>query len=350
MSKTWVHWVLGAAVGALATLFLVGLRGGGSAGGSGLDPAAQADVLARVGGAAITRAEVEENAGGQLSQLRQQIYDITEQSLGRTIDGKLLDLAAGERGMDRDAFLAAVIDSSPPEPTEAQVDSVYEAFRDRINAPKDSVAPQIVAFLVNQARRARFDSLLASLREEYDVVNLLEPPRTEVAATGPAQGPEDAPVTIVEFSDFECPFCRRIHPTLKQVMESYEGKVRLVYRQLPLTSIHANAMKAAEASLCAHEQGQFWAMHDAMFEGEGGLAVASLKATAADIGLDAEAFARCLDSGEMTDAVEADLEAARELGLSGTPALFINGRYLSGAQPYETIARVIDDELRRSGA
>jgi len=308
------------------------------------------DVLARVNGEEITRAEVEETAGGQLAQLRQQIYDLTEQSLGRTIDGKLIDLAAAERGLERDAFLAAVVDSNPPEPTQAQVDSVYEEFRDRINQPKEQVEPQIQAFLVNQVRRARYDSLLASLRDEYDVVNLLEPPRMQVAAVGPARGPENAPVTIVEFSDFECPFCKRIHPTLKQVLDTYEGKVRLVFRHLPLTSIHPNAQKAAEASLCAGEQGQFWAMHDAMFEGTGGLAVASLKATAADIGLDTEAFAQCLDSGDKADEVAVDLEVARGLGLSGTPALFINGRYLSGAQPYETIARVIDDELRRSGA
>ena len=350
MSKNWRHWVLGALVGAITTLFLVGLAGRRSPGGTGPDQVARAEVLARVAGDDITRAEVEENAGGQLSQLRQQIFDITDQSLARTIDGKLLDLAAEKRGLDREAFLAAVIDSNPPEPAAAQVDSVYEEFRDRINAPKDSVAPQIQAFLVNQARRARFDSLLASLRDEYEVVNLLEPPRTDVAAAGPAQGPEDAPVTIVEFSDFECPFCKRIHPTLKQVMDAYDGKVRLVYRQLPLTSLHPNAQKAAEASLCAHDQGKFWAMHDAMFESSGGLAVASLKATAADIGLDTAEFARCLDSGEKADEVATDLAAARELGLSGTPALFINGRYLSGAQPYETIARVVDDELRRAGA
>jgi protein-disulfide isomerase len=336
-----------------AGLFAWGLATmSGGPGAPGASPAATggADVLARVNGEEITRAEVEENAGGQLAQLRQQIYDLTEQSLDRTIDGKLLDLAAEGQGLERDAFLAAVVDSNPPEPTQAQIDSVYEAFRDRINQPKEQVEPQIQAFLVNQARRARYDSLIASLRAEYDVVNLLEPPRTEVAAVGPAQGPEDAPVTIVEFSDFECPFCKRIHPTLKQVLDTYEGKIRLVYRHLPLTNIHPNAQKAAEASLCAHEQGEFWAMHDAIFEGTGGLAVASLKATAADIGLDTEAFAQCLDSGDKADEVAADMAVARELGLSGTPALFINGRYLSGAQPYETIARVIDDELRRAGA
>lgn len=308
------------------------------------------DVLARIGGQEITRAEVEESAGPQLVQLRQQMFDLTEQSLARTIDGKLLDLEAEKSGLDRDGLLAAVIDSSPPVPTAAQIDSVYEELRDRMNAPRDSMAPQIEAFLVNQGRRARYDSLLKALRTEYEVVNYLEPQRMEVAATGPGKGPENAPVTIVEFSDFECPFCKRIHPTLQQVMETYEGEVRLVYRQFPLNSIHPNAQKAAEASLCADAQGKFWEMHDEMFEGSGVLSVAGLKATAAEIGLDTEAFATCLDSGEYADEVAADAAAAQQLGLGGTPALFINGRYLSGAQPFEAIARVIDDELQRSGA
>ncbi|MFO7588726.1 MAG: thioredoxin domain-containing protein [Gemmatimonadota bacterium] len=348
MSGRTIVYLLGLVAVALFTWGIARTTGAPGAGPSGA--ASGAEVLARVGGEEITRADVEESAGPQLVQLRQQMFDLTEQSLARTIDGKLLDLEAEKRGLDRDGLLAAVIDSTPPEPTEAQIDSVYEEFRDRVNAPRDSVAPQIAAFLANQARRARYDSLLRALRSEHDVVNYLEPPRVDVAAVGPAKGPEDAPVTIVEFSDFECPFCLRIHPTLQRVMEEYEGRVRLVYRQFPLTSIHPNAWKAAEASLCANDQGKFWELHDAMFAQPGGLDVASLKVKAADLGLDTEAFAACLDSGERADQVAADFEAGQDLGVSGTPALFINGRYLTGAQPFEVIARIIDDELRRAGA
>ena len=311
---------------------------------------ADSDVLAVVGGEEITRNEVETNAGRQLTQLRQQMFDLTEQSLNRTIDGKLLDLAAENRGLERDSFVAFVVETDLPVPTEAEIDSVYEEAAARINAPRDSVAPQIEAFLQNQTRRARYDSLLGALRDEYEVVNYLEPPRFDVEATGPALGPESAPVTIVEFSDFECPFCLRIHPTLKQVMEEYDGQVRLVFRQFPLNAIHPNAQKAAEASLCADAQGKFWEMHDAMFENPRELAVTDLKTRAAEIGLDEQAFATCLDSGEFADEVTADLNAGRALGVSGTPALYINGRYLSGAQPFDVIARIIDDELLRKKA
>jgi protein-disulfide isomerase len=348
MNSRTVLYILGLAVVALFTWGIATSTRGGDKGGA--TPTTAVDVLATVDGDEISRNEVETTAGPQLFQLRSQIYDLTDQALKQTIDGKILDLEAGKNGLDRDGFVAAVIDSNPPVATEAQIDSVYEAFKDRIDQPRDVIAPQIEAFLLNQARQARFDSLVSALRDEYDVVNYLEPPRFEVAATGPAKGPESAPVTIVEFSDFECPFCKRIYPTLNQVMDEYDGRVRLVFRQFPLLALHPNAQKAAEASLCADEQGHFWELHDAIFEGSGGLGVASLKARAAEIGLDEDAFGTCLDSGRFAEQVAADVTAGRALGVSGTPALFINGRYLSGAQPYDVIARVIEDELERGGA
>jgi protein-disulfide isomerase len=336
---------------AVVALFTWGIASSNRGSTSALAPAsASGDVLAVVGGEEITRSEVETNAGGQLTQLRQQIFDLTEQSLNQTIDGKLLDLEAESRGLERDSFITSIVETDLPVPTDAQIDSVYEEAAARINAPRDSVAPQIEAFLQNRTRRARYDSLISALRDEYEVRNYLEPPRFEVEATGPAKGPDNAPVTIVEFSDFECPFCLRINPTLKQVMEEYEGQVRLVFRQFPLNNIHPNAQKAAEASLCADAQGRFWEMHDAMFDNPRELAVADLKTRAAEIGLDEEAFATCLDTGEFADKVTADLNAGRALGVSGTPALYINGRFLSGAQPFEVISRVIEDELQRGGA
>lgn len=336
---------------AVVALFTWGLARSTGSGGTGAVPAASVGggVLATVGDEEITRNEVETNAGAQLAQLRSQIYDLTEQALRQTIDGKILELEAEKLGVDRDELVSAVVDSNPPVVTAAQIDSVYEQFRDQLDQPREAVGPQIEAFLVNQARRARFDSLISALREEYEVVSYLDPPRFEVAATGPALGPESAPVTIVEFSDFECPFCLRIHPTLKQVMEDYDGRVRLVFRQFPLNALHPHAQKAAEASLCANEQGKFWEMHDAMFDNPRQLSVSDLKLRAAEIGLDLRAFETCLDTGEFAEQVAADVAAGRALGVSGTPALFINGRYLSGAQPFDVIARVIDDELQRGG-
>jgi len=152
-------------------------------------------------------------------------------------------------------------------------------------------------------------------------------------------------VTIVEFSDFECPYCSRVIPALEQVLDTYGDQVRLVFRQFPLNNIHPNAQKAAEASLCANDQGKFWEMHDLMFKEQRSLELEQLKEKAARLELDVEAFNECVDSSKYAEAVMSDQEAASRVGVSGTPALFINGRFLSGAQPYEQLAVVIDAEL-----
>lgn len=182
-----------------------------------------------------------------------------------------------------------------------------------------------------------------------DIHRLLpEPVRVAVEATGPGRGPENAPIKIVEFSDFQCPFCVRFVPVLEQVISKYGDKVRLVFRQFPL-SAHPQAFKAAEASLCANDQGKFWDLHEAMFENQQQLQVDNLKAKATALGMNAEQFNSCLDSGKFSASVQADIQAGIQAGVLGTPALFINGRFISGAVPLDQITKIIDDELRRNG-
>jgi len=234
--------------------------------------------------------------------------------------------------------------------TQLEIDRFYEQRKDQIPQSKEEVAPQIRRYLEQTRKQGLFAKMVDELRAEHEPEILLDPMRIEVSeADSPAKGPESAPVTIVEFSDFQCPFCSKIIPTLDRVTKDYADTVRLVFRQFPLHSLHPEAQKAAEASLCAHEQGEFWAMHDAMFEDQEALGLADLKATAKTLGLDSTTFDDCLDSGKHADQVEADLEAGLAAGVSGTPALFINGRFLSGAQAYDEIAKVIDDELLRAG-
>ena len=315
-----------------------------------LPQATQGEVLATVDGYEITRQEVEEIAPDQFIQANQQLHDLTERALSQAIETKLLDFQAEKEGLDVDGLVAREVLSKLPEPTEQQIDSIYNVYREQLNnAPRDSVTPQIVDFLNRQQRSVGMQVYLAQLRAQYDVRNLLEPARIEVEATGPSRGPEDAPITLVEFSDFECPFCVRVLPTLDQVQEAYGDQVRIVYRQFPLNAIHRNAQLSAEASLCAHAQGKFWEMHDAIFEARGKADSDGLKTMAADLGLDSEVFDGCLDSREFRDQVAADMEAGRQAGVTGTPALFINGRFLSGAQPFNVVSRVIDDELTRVG-
>jgi len=174
------------------------------------------------------------------------------------------------------------------------------------------------------------------------------PARTEIATAGyPTRGPATAPITIVEFSDFECPFCGRLFPTLKAVENLYVGRVRIVYRQFPLRRIHPLAQKAAEASLCANEQRRFWEMHDSLFGDQEHLTVDALKARAVTLKLDTAAFNSCLDSGRQMAAIDKDLAEGAKAGITGTPTMFINGRMMVGAQPFAAIQAVIEEELQQ---
>jgi protein-disulfide isomerase len=233
--------------------------------------------------------------------------------------------------------------------TDADVDAFYEQNKAQIPRPKEQVAAQIKSYLEQQNQQKARGDYFKTLEAKYKVDYKLEPIRVDVAATGPAKGPANAPVTIVEFSDFQCPFCSRLTPTLKQVEEKYGDKVRVVFRQYPLP-FHQNAQKAAEASLCALDQGKFWELHDAMFSNQQELGVDQLKAKAASLGLNADKFNKCLDSGEKAAAIQADVKAGSAAGVNGTPAMFINGRFINGAVPIDQITTVIDDELRRAGS
>jgi protein-disulfide isomerase len=161
----------------------------------------------------------------------------------------------------------------------------------------------------------------------------------------PVKGGEDAAITIVEWSDFQCPFCRRVGPTLARLEKEYGDRIRIVFKHLPLP-MHTRAPAAHAAAEAAHRQGRFWEMHDRIFSDPSKLADAQLTAYARDIGLDVERFERDRVSAEVRSRIEADVAQAGELGVTGTPSFFINGRFLSGAQPYESFKRVIDEELR----
>ncbi len=307
------------------------------------------EVLGVVGGEEITEKDVEEAVSAQLEEIKRQRHALLEQGLAQLVSAKLIALEARAQGLSSEELLAREVEGKVSDPTDADVDAFYTQNQARIRQPKEQVADQIRGYLRGRGEQQAREELEKRLREKYAVRTYFEPLRVEVASEGfPAYGPQDAPVTIVEFSDFQCPYCSRVNPTLAQVKQNYGGKIRLVFRQFPLP-IHSDAQKAAEASLCAYEQGKFWEMHDAMFASQRQLGVDQLKAKAAELGLDAEAFGACLDGGEYADEVAKDLAAGQEAGVTGTPAMFVNGRFINGAVPYEDIARVIDDELSREG-
>jgi protein-disulfide isomerase len=302
-------------------------------------------VLAIVGEAQVTEAEVSELMSSQLMKVEQERYELLKQGLDRLVADRLVEMEAKKLGITKEELFAQEVEAKVDQPTQDEIDAFYEERKARIKKPKEEVEGQIRDYLLQQRQAVVNESFVAGLKKSYGYQLLLEPIRIDVASEGfPAKGPEGAPVTIVEFSDFECPYCARVNPALDQVVKKYGDKVRLVFRQFPL-NIHANAQKAAEASLCARDQGKFWEMHDAMFKEQRSLGVEQLKEKAARLDLDAETFNECLDSSRYAEAVVADLQAGSAVGVTGTPAFFINGRFISGAQPYADIAKLIDEEL-----
>ena len=334
--------VLAAALGVLPACAQQKAAAAGSMSGSN-------QVLAVVDGKPITEADVRQANADQFKALdreyAQNVHQLMENSLDQAVQDRLLEAEAASRHMTKDQLLAEI---KPATVTDAEVDAFYEQNKAQIPRPKDQVAGQIKTYLEQQGQQKARNEYFKTLEAKYKVEMKMEPIRVDVAATGPAKGPASAPVTIVEFSDFQCPFCSRLTPTLAEVEKKYGDKVRVVFRQYPLP-FHQNAQKAAEASLCAADQGKFWELHDAMFGNQGELGVDQLKAKAASLGLNADKFNKCLDSGEKNATIQADIKAGSAAGVNGTPAMFINGRFINGAVPIDQITTVIDDELRRAG-
>ena len=341
----------------LALLGLVGFVLPACAGekSAAVKPAAAANdkstPVAEVNGKTVTMADLETLLAPQLAKLDQQRQQLLEQGLDRLVEQKLMEAEAAARGIDVLALQQSEIQDKIGEVTDAEVSAWYQENQARLQGrPLEQIAPQVKQFLAQQRGQAAQETFIKALRAKYKTRILMDVARIEVAEkASPAKGgPVGSPVTIIEFSDFQCPFCSRVIPSLDQAKATYGDKLRLVFRQFPL-SIHPQAPKAAEAALCANEQGKFWEMHDAMFGNQQKLAVADLKATAGGLGLDQAKFDACLDGGSMAEIVARDTADGSAAGVSGTPALFVNGRFINGAVPYEELAKVINDELSRKG-
>ena len=312
-------------------------------------PQAGSAVVAQIDGEAITEADLDRAVGMQLDRLNQQVYELRQQGLDRLVSQRLLAREAARRGMSVEDLLSAEVGTKVAPVTPQQVDEFYEANKARMPDRPD-IKDQVKRFLEQQRTEEAATTYVDSLRKKANVVVTLAPPpvvRYNVSSAGPSRGPADAPVTLVEFSDFHCPFCRRVQPVLTELLARYPTQLRLVYRDLPLDSLHPQARRAAEAARCANDQGKFWQFHDALYERGPDASTEALRAAATSIGLDVAAFEQCLASGRHREAVQHDVEEAQSLGAEGTPAFFINGRFLNGAQPLEAFVKVIDEELAR---
>jgi len=314
-----------------------------------------AAAAASVGDRVFTTAEVDArwnaDAPAQHAQVAQALYDARRAALDLLIDEYLLDRAAKARSLTRAAFELEATTRLMRPVTEQEIAEAYAQIGKEIGSrTRQEAAPFLRQLLENERRTAARAELLVTLRKSEPALRInLDPPRrtVDVGPDDPAEGPATAPVTIVEFADFQCPFCGQLAPTLRRIREQYGDRVRLVWKDFPLTQLHPRASQAAEAARCASDQGRFWEYHDRLFTNQRALETSALKQYAKDVGAETARFAACLDSGKYAEAVRLASNAAATLGLTSTPTTFVNGRMVSGAKPYATFAAVIDDELSR---
>jgi protein-disulfide isomerase len=314
------------------------------------------EVAARIGDRTVTVRELDDRWKQEdpaaKAQAEQAIYDGRKAALDAIIADALVAQAAKAKGMTAEAFVQAEVARRHKPVADTDVRNFYVQNSERMQGRSfEQMSGAIQQYLEQQQQNAAKQELIAELRKAGPPVRVaMDAPRSTVPvnADDPSQGKADAPVTIVEFSDFQCPFCLRVMPTLKDLRSKYGDKVRLVWKDFPLTQIHPQAFVAAQAGNCAREQGKFWEYHDKLFANQSALQPDSLKKYAADAGLDTAKFNQCLDSSKYEARIEDALAAGNRLGISSTPTVYVNGRMINGAQPIEVFESVIDEELSRS--
>jgi protein-disulfide isomerase len=311
------------------------------------------NVMATIGEEEVTLADVRARVGDKLDQIETQYQrarsKTVEDALQEILRERVIIAEANKTGKTLEDLVLAEAGGTY-DPTDVEISSWYDENKARLGTRTlDEVRGQIGDLLRKKRRDEAAEKLQKRLNAERKVAIKFQPFRLSFANEGaPTLGKAGAPVQLVEFSDFQCPFCRQFAPTLHQIDKNYGDKVQVVYRQYPIPSLHPFAFKAAEASLCAHEQGKFWALHDMMFVEQERLSVMDLKEKAKRLGMDSNKFNSCLDTGKYTEQVQRDMQEAVRSGATGTPAVYVNGVEVpGGAVPYATIAAAIERELSR---
>lgn len=305
------------------------------------------EILATLDGQPITEEMAEAASGALLHQARASLYEAQRMAAEEAIAKILLEREAKRRGITLEKLLDTEVTAKVGEISPQELKDFYTQNQARIQQPFEKVAKEIERHLKNQRAASWRASLVNELKKQSKIKFLIDPPRMGIAAIGPSKGPATAPVTIVEFSDFQCPACARSQSVLKRVLDTYGDKVRLVYRDFPADGVHQQAREAAEAARCAEEQGKFWEYHDKLFANQQSLQVAALKKYADEVGLNGKVFESCLISSKFKETIAKDIQAAQKAAVGGTPAFFINGRPLLGALPFEAFQQYIDEELER---
>ncbi len=307
-------------------------------------------VLATVNGVSITQKQVDESIGARIFPLQQQLYAIRKAALENLIVSRLLEVEAGARGVPVEVLRRQLMQGEIAV-TRGQVEEAYAQNASFFaSMSPDEARERLRLDLESQARMKHYRAGIESLRNKWPVtVNLAEPGRLFDDGGSPARGAEKAAVTIVEFSDFECRFCREVQPVLQQILESYGSDVRLIFKHLPLEG-HRNSLPAARAAYCAGEQDRFWEFHDALFAAGDLSPPGLLEDIAAGLGLGMAKFQTCLSSEQSRTAIVKDMEIARSLRIDSTPSFVVNGKVFKGALGFADFRKIVERELNQTSS
>ena len=305
-------------------------------------------VVAYVGNDRITMADLEATALGQLKRLEVQRYETLRAAIDKRAVELLLEQAARSRGLTPDELIQQeVVDRVQP-PTEQSIADFFAEGRDRMpaDATLDKMRPRLAKYLQDQAVAVLRDAFVRDLKRELGLEIVLEPHRVEITLPPgtPIRGPETAPITVIEFADFQCPYCRSVHPTVERLLLEYQDQIKFAFVDFPLEN-HKRAVPSSMAARCADDQGQFWDYHQALMVIQGDLSDGDLKARAADVGLNMDQFDACYSSQNYRQTILDSQNAGWTAGITSTPSFLVNGRLIIGAKSYDALRAVIEEEL-----
>ena len=328
------------------TVIILGILGAAailSAAPADLNSIGDNTVLVEVNGAKLTLNDIEQKSGAALFQARTTYYETERKVIIDAVDQYLVDDQARKEGLTVPQLLDKHVNSTiAPDPSEEALHVYFEGVD--TTEPYDAVRAKIVDALRQRRIGKAKLAYIQSLRDQGPIVMRLEPPRAPISMKDvPVRGVTEARVTVLEFADYECPYCQQIQPAIEKLETEFKGKINLAFKDFPLP-MHPDAPKAAEAAHCAGAQGKYWEYHDVLF-GKKQLDLASLKTYAGDLKLDTAAFSTCLDKGQMAGVVSEQASEAQNLALQGTPTFLVNGRMVNGALSYEKLRSVIAEEL-----
>ena len=307
-------------------------------------------VFARIDGHAITQKEVDERADSSLQRLKDEEYEARRRALDELITERLMDAQATAQGISRDELLRREVEGKVAPPTKADVKDLYDRNRDRVGGRTlAELAPEIERSILQTRSAERAQAYLAELRSKASVAVTLPQPRSQVPipADARALGPDKAPVTIVEFSDYLCPYCQKAQSVVDEVLAKNQGKVRFIHRDFLLG--RPRSMAVARAAQCAADQGKFWDYRRNLLEAPGDWSDEDLLRRTASLGLDRTTLQTCLTSERHDKAILESSQDGNKLGVQSTPTFFINGRRMRGARDAAQFQEIIDSELKAGG-